>query len=229
MISRLATSSFSQRSKLCSSSCRGITTILKCICYSFSQDKTKECQQPAGQLHPKISQPWTAHCTSSQLYIVLLAVTNDNVCAKSLQVGQLLCHFVILCNLYWHNIIGCYFISFFQPELFNNWTAYGSISLSRSEVFDLPVNIYLIRITISANLFAICMLKKVIGTFACYQNGILSGSGSLNCDRARAGMYGPLQKAGPHILIAWAHLSWLTKLAAFRSTERNVLNMTEHS
>ena len=102
MISRLATSSFSQRSKLCSSSCRGITTILKCICYSFSQDKTKECQQPAGQLHPKISQPWTAHCTSSQLYIVLLAVTNDNVCAKSLQVGQLLCHFVQLV-LTWHN------------------------------------------------------------------------------------------------------------------------------
>ena len=137
--------------------------------------------------------------------------------------------FVILCNLYWHDIIGWYFLSFFQPELFNDWTAYGSISLSRSEVFDLPVNIYLIRITISADLFAICMLKKVIGTFACYQNGILSGSGSLNCDRARAGMYGPLQKAGPHILIAWAHLSWLTKLAAFRSTERNVLNMTEHS
>ena len=156
-------------------------------------------------------------------------VTNNNVCAKSLQVGQLLCHFVILCNLYWHDIIGCYFLSFFQPELLNNWTAYGSISLPRSEVFDLPVNIYLIRITISADLFAICMLKKVIGTFACYQNGILSGSGSLNCDRARAGMYGPLQKVGPHILIAWAHLSWLTKLAAFRSTERNVLNMTEHS
>ena len=160
---------------------------------------------------------------------VLFVVTNDNVCAKSLQVGQLLCYFVILCNFYWHDIIGCNFLSFFQPEFFNDWTAYGSISLSRSEVFDLPVNIYLIRITISADLFAICMLKKVIGTFACYQNGILSGSGSLNCDRARAGMYGPLQKVGPHILIAWAHLSWLTKLAAFRSTERNVLNMTEHS
>ena len=105
------------------------------------------------------------------------------------------------------NIIGWYFLSSFQPELFLNQNAYENILLSRSEDFDLAVNIYLIRITISADLFAICMLKKVIGTFACYQNGILSGSGSLNCDRARAGMYGPLQKAGPHILIAWAHLS----------------------
>ena len=186
--------------------------------------KTKEYQQPANCI-PR-SPNHELHIVSAiyspprQWWQMTMFVLNHCKLDNS---------FVILCNLYWHDIIGCYFLSFFQPELLNNWTAYGCISLSRSELFDLPVNIYLIRITISTDLFAICMLKKVIGTFACYQNGILSGSGSLNCDRARAGMYGPLQKVGPHILIAWAHLSWLTKLAAFRSTERNVLNMTEHS
>ena len=62
MISRLATSSFSQRSKLCSSSCRGITT-LKRFCYSFSQQQDQRV--PAASRPIASKDLPTVNCTSA--------------------------------------------------------------------------------------------------------------------------------------------------------------------